>query len=85
MITFLLVIHNEKARNKLEEIYIQYHRELFITAYTILKDYHEAQDMVQNAIFKLSNNLEKIIEIKCKKTRSYLVIIVRNLYTNICK
>ena len=35
--------------------------------------------MVQNAIFKLSNNLEKIIEIKCKKTRSYLVIIVRNL------
>ncbi|MBN4069528.1 RNA polymerase sigma factor [bacterium AH-315-G05] len=82
MLTFLLVIHSEKARTKLEEIYIQYHRELFVTAYTILKDYHEAEDMVQNVILKLSNNLEKNIEIKCKKTRSYLVIIVRNLSIN---
>lgn len=79
MLPFLLIIDDKKARNKLEQIYLCYHKELFIIAYAILKDYHEAEDVVQNVIFKLSNNLEKISEIRCKKTRSYLIIIVRNL------
>ena len=79
MLAFLLIIDDEKVRSKLEKIYVHYHRELFITAYSILKDYHEAEDVVQNVVLKLSNNLEKILEIKCKKTRSYLVIIIRNL------
>lgn len=82
MILFLMIIDDEKTRDKLEEIYIHYHKELFIVAYSILKDYHEAEDIVHNAILKLSNNIDKIFEIKCKKTRAYLVIIVRNLCYN---
>ncbi|TCK92634.1 RNA polymerase sigma-70 factor (ECF subfamily) [Natranaerovirga hydrolytica] len=79
MITFLLTIEDINLRSKLEEIYLCYHKELFITAYSILKDYHEAEDVVQTTIIKVSNNIDKISEVKCKKTRAYLVIIVRNL------
>ena len=79
MITFLMIINNNEKRTKLEEIYTHYHKDLFITAYSILKDYQEAEDAVQKMIIKLHNNLEKINEIKCKKTRAYLVTIIRNL------
>jgi len=79
MIAFLLIIDDEKTRTKLEDIYIHYHKDLFVTSYSILKDYQEAEDVVQKMILKLHNNLDKISEIKCKKTRAYLVTIVRNL------
>ena len=82
MIAFLMTIENERVRNKLEEIYLTYYRDMFVTAYSILKDHHEAEDMVQDAVLRLSKNLNKISDIKCKKTRSYLVIIVRNLSLN---
>lgn len=52
---------------------------MYVTAYSILKDHHDSEDMVQEAILKLSVNLHKILDIKCKKTRSFLDIIVRNL------
>lgn len=77
MISFLMVIEDEKIRNKLEEIYLTYSRDMFLTAYSILKDEHEAEDIVQDAILRIINNLDKVVDIKCKKTRSYLVIIVR--------
>jgi RNA polymerase sigma-70 factor (ECF subfamily) len=83
MITFLMTIDDSKTRSKLEELYKTYYKEMYITAYSILRDHHEAEDVVQNAIIRLSNNLKKISKIKCKKTRSYLVIIVRNLSYNV--
>lgn len=82
MITFLMTIEDEKTRSKLEKIYLEYHRDMYVTAYSILKNYHDAQDMVHEAVLKLSGNLHKILDIKCKKTRSFLVIVVRNLSLN---
>lgn len=79
MITFILMINDKETRAKLERIYIHYHKDLFVTAYSILKDYQEAEDVVQKMILKLHNTLDKITEIKSKKTRAYLVTIVRNL------
>ena len=82
MIAFLMIIENEKIRNKLEEIYKTYYKDMYVTAYSILKDHHDSQDVVQDAVLRLTGNLNKISDIKCKKTRSYLVIIVRNLSYN---
>jgi len=72
-------IISESDRNKLGEIYSFYRRDMFVTAYSILKDYQAAEDAVQNAILKIYNYLDKISEVKCKKTRSYIVIIVRSI------
>jgi RNA polymerase sigma-70 factor (ECF subfamily) len=83
MLIFLMAIENEEARSKLEEIYRIYYRDMYITAYSILKDYHESEDIIQNAILRIYNNLHKISDVQSKKTRAYLVIIVRNLCYNV--
>lgn len=82
LIIFLQNVDDHDIRDKLEKIYLTYNRELLVTAYDILKDYHEAEDMVQNVIIRLENHLDKITEITSKKTRAYLMIIVRNLSIN---
>jgi hypothetical protein len=46
MISFLLTIENEKARSKLEEIYETYHKDMYITAFSILKNHHESIEEV---------------------------------------
>ncbi len=79
MFTLLLMIEDQGKRDKLEELYLTYRKELYYVAYQILHDYHDAEDVLQNAFIKISKHLDKISEIKCKKTRGYLVIIVRNL------
>ena len=76
-------IKNENTCNKLEQLYFLYHKEMFYVAYAILKDYHEAEDVVQTTILKLSSRLEKIKTVKCDRTRAFVVIIVRNLSINI--
>lgn len=79
MLAILLMIDDREKRDKLEELYITYHKELFFVAFQILKDYYDAEDVIQTAFVKIIKHLDKISEIKCKKTRAYLVIIVRNL------
>ena len=79
MIAFILQMEENGERDKLEELYLLYSKELYYVAYRILHNYHDAQDVMQNAFVKISKHLDKIEEIKCKKTRAYLVIIVRNL------
>lgn len=83
MLSFLLVIEDENVRSKLEETYINYTKDVLWIANSILKDYYEAEDVVQEAILKMSSIIEKIDVIKCNKTRGLFVIIVRNLSFNI--
>jgi RNA polymerase sigma-70 factor (ECF subfamily) len=73
------MMEDGERKDKLEQLYLTYRKELYYVAYRILNDYHDAEDVIQSAFVKLSKHLEKIGEIKCKKTRAYLVIIVRNL------
>ncbi len=79
MLSFILMMEDGVDKDKLEELYLTYRKELFYVAYQILKNYHDAEDVLQSAFVKMSKHLEKIGEIKCNKTRAYLVIIVRNL------
>ena len=83
LLSFLLVIDDEVTRNKLEEIYIKYKNIAYWTAYNILKDPHEAEDVIQDAIIRMSSLIHRIDEVECNKTRALFVIIVRNLSINI--
>lgn len=79
MLIFLAIIENEHGRGKLEALYIKYCNDMFRVAYRVLKDWYLAQDAVQTAFLKLADNLDKIDEINCNKTRAFVVIIVRNI------
>ena len=79
MILLLTYIADPDKRDQIETLYNLYHRDMYITAYAILNNHHEAEDVVQSAIIKLTRNLDKISDLYCNKSRAYIVITVRNL------
>jgi RNA polymerase sigma-70 factor (ECF subfamily) len=79
MFAFMLMLEDGEKRDKLEELYITYRKELYYVAYQILHNHYDAEDVIQNAFLKIAKFIDKINEIECKKTRAYLVIIVRRL------
>lgn len=80
---FLAAIEDEQDRSKVEALYEKYKKDMFKAAYRVLNDYQLAQDAVQTAFINIINNLEKIDEINCNKTRAFVVIIVRNISINL--
>lgn len=83
MLLLLTTIEDEQTRNKVEEVYRLYRKLLYFIAYDVLRDHHEAEDMVQSAIIKICDHIHKFEDIQCNKTRGFLVIVVRNLAINV--
>lgn len=69
----------DESNKKLEELYRLHKNVMLHTAQRILRDYHAAEDSVQKAFIKVWDNLHKIEEPNCNKTRAFLVIITRNV------
>lgn len=78
MILFLMAIEDVESRDLLEKIYRAYHKEMFYIANDILKNSHDASDVVQTSIIKLIPYIEKIDNVKCNKTKYLIVTIVKN-------
>jgi RNA polymerase sigma-70 factor (ECF subfamily) len=74
---YLALLDTPEEKSKFEVLYKEYRSTMYNHAYGILKDKYLAEDAVHNAFLKLTKNLEKVNEIKCKETRNYLVILVR--------
>lgn len=79
---YLALLDTPEEKSKFEVLYKEYRSTMYNHAYGILKDNHLAEDAVHNAFLKLTKNLEKVNEIKCKETRNYLVILVRGVAIN---
>lgn len=78
MLIYLQVIDAPEDRAKFEVLYDYYKGLLFYTANQILNNDQDAEDAVQDAFFAIAKNIEKISEIKCPKTKAYLVTIVES-------
>lgn len=83
MLLLLAAIEDKCKQNKLEALYEMYHLDMFRVAYRVLNDYHLAQDAVQSAFINLIDNLDKIDQVDCNKTRAFVVIITRNISINL--
>ena len=70
-------------RTKFERLYLAYRQVMFYAANAILKDPQLAEDAVQQAFLRIFNNLDKIAEVECPQTKSFVVIIVRNIAINL--
>ena len=73
------MIQSEENRSKFEEIYTRYRQTMFYLANRIVRDQYLAEDIVHQAFLKIMDNLDKINEINCHKTKGYIVVIVENL------
>lgn len=76
MIIYLQMIETEEDKVKFENLYTEYRDQMYYVAYQILRNEHDAEDAVHQAFVSLIKNLEKISDLKCPKTRSYIVITV---------
>ena len=75
---YLGLIETEEEKNRFEELYNKYRKLMKYTAINILKDEYLAEDAVHNAFLKIIDHLDKIEDISCHKTVSFIVIITRN-------
>ena len=75
MIIYLQMIESDEDKSKFEQLYIMYKGLMFHVAMKILKNEFDAEDAVHQAFLSLIENLKKISDVKCPKTRAYTVII----------
>lgn len=80
-----MTIEHRDDRLKVERLYDTYRKLLYKEAYAILNDKHLAEDAVSETFIRIINNLHKIDENNCPQTRSFLVIICRNVAKDIYK
>ncbi len=76
---YLSMIDAPQDKRKFEQIYLGYKKVMYFTAYRILNDSFEAEDVVHNAFLRIMDNLDKIDMNDCHKTKSFVVIIVENI------
>lgn len=78
MIVYLQMIDSPESKSKFEKIYDTYRGLMYYVAYQILGHQQDAEDAVYAAFVKMAENIEKISDPVCPKTRSLVVIIVKN-------
>ncbi|MDD2494790.1 MAG: sigma-70 family RNA polymerase sigma factor [Tissierellia bacterium] len=77
------LMNNESGDSKPERLYKKYRDIMFYTANNILNDEFLAEDAVHQAFIQSHKYLNKIDENNCRKTRSFFVIICKNVSINI--
>ena len=78
MLLYLSLIDTEEDKTKFEEIFNNYKKTMYYVANSILKDEHHSHDAVQNSFLKIIKHIDKIKDVKCNKTKGFIVTIVKN-------
>ena len=78
MLIYLQMIESPEDKLKFEIIYQKYKQRMFAVAYDILRNPEDAEDAVHYAFLKVVENIKKIEEADCLKTKGYVVTIVEN-------
>lgn len=79
LLFYLTLIDDENDKSKFEKLYYKYRHLMKYIALDILKDEQSAEDAVHNAFLKIINHLNKIDEIDCHKTKSFIVIVIKSV------
>lgn len=74
---------DEHSIRKVEALYFKYNRIMYDIAHRILCDHPLTQDAIQMSFIKIIENIDKIVDVDCNKTKAFLVIICRNIAINI--
>ena len=78
MLIYLQMIETPEDRSKFETMYLEYRDYMYRVAFSILNNPQDAEDAVHYAFVKIAENIKKVGEPVCLKTRGYVVTIVRN-------
>lgn len=64
--------------DELEKLYIKYHRELLLYAFSLCKDYHMAEDLVSDTFFKAMVSFD----VKSSYIKFWLFRVCKNLFVD---
>lgn len=78
MFIYLQMIETDDDKLKFEQLYRMYRGLMFYVANQILQNEQDAEDAVHQAFLSIICHLDKISEIDCPKTKSYVAIITEN-------
>ena len=81
----LSMIDTQEEKSKFEELYYQYRKLMHWRAKQILNDDMLAEDAVHEAFIKIIRHINKISEVKCNKTKSFVVIVVESTAMDIAR
>lgn len=76
MLVYLQMIETPLEKSKFEQLYHQYRALMFHVANGILHNDRDAEDAVHNAFVSIAENISKIEDPNCPKTKGYIVTIV---------
>ncbi|MEG1943250.1 MAG: sigma-70 family RNA polymerase sigma factor [Angelakisella sp.] len=66
------------TEERFTELYNIYNGSMYRIAYSVLRDEGLAQDAVQQTFLKIYNEIDRIDEARSAKTRSFVVVLIRN-------
>lgn len=78
MIIYLQMIDAPEEKHKFEVIYEEYRGLMFYIANRVLHNELDAEDAVHTAFVTIAENIQKIDEPLCPKTKGYIVTIVES-------
>jgi RNA polymerase sigma-70 factor (ECF subfamily) len=82
---YLSLVETKEEKSKVEQLYYEYRSVMKERANLILHNEHLAEEAVHEAFVRIINNLHKIDDIYCHKTKAFVVVIVENVSLSIYK
>lgn len=76
MIAYLQMIETPEDEEKFEIIYMEYKGLMHHIAYDILQNRQDTEDAVHNAFVKIAENITKIDDPECPKSKAYIVTVI---------
>lgn len=71
----IAMVDSPEDKRKVEKLYEKYNRLMYVVAFNVLKHSEDAEDVVMATWEKIIAHLDKIKEIDCQETKSFLVIV----------
>lgn len=78
VLIYLQMIETPEQQSKFETIYLNNRQMMYALAFRILHNQEDAEDAVHQAFVKIAENISKISDPECPKTRGFIVTIVEN-------
>ena len=80
---YLSMLPNREQREIMEALYREYSRLMKYTAFQILREDSLAEDAVHDSFLRLVRHLDRLQDIEDPRTRSFLIVTVKNVATNL--
>lgn len=76
--TYLLVLEGEEEKNKFERLFHAYYQSMLKEAYLVTGSHEEAEEVVQEVFFKVTEIIDKFPKRACKREHSLLIVMTKN-------